>query len=205
MNTTTPQFAAHCFDNMPLEELKKRITPSWDPARTKLHMKMLGIPPGTRSVLEIGCGIGRLGREICKRKAVKRYTGIAASHDMIKEAPGYCTSKKAEFAESQTDGNFLFQLKSYDFVFAFLIFQHILDTATVDRLVCSMCRWVKPGGSVMVQLLAHDEKPGHALWVYYDPGEMVNYMAALGVTVHVEKLSSRWVAVRGVKEVSNDK
>ena len=199
MNKTTPQFAAHCFDNMPLEELKKRSAPDWNPKRTKLHMKMLGIPPGTQSVLEIGCGIGRLGREICKRRAVKRYTGIDASHDMIKEAPGYCTSKKAHFFMSETNGVCPRVMRNYDFAFAFLIFQHIQDAVTVSRLIDTICRGVKPGGTIMVQLLAHDEKPGHSLWVYYPPAEMIKQMAGLGVTAKVEELSSRWIAIRGTK------
>jgi hypothetical protein len=90
-----------------------------------------------------------------------------------------------------------------DFVFSWLVFQHIADTQTVLRYCVNMAKTLRRHGVVMCQLLANDERPNNPLWVWHDPQDVQSAMIQGGCTnVHTSVVdeNSRWIIVRGTKD-----
>jgi len=194
-------FAKTYFDNKELAQLKKTITPNWDDTNTQNHINLLGIPKSAKVVLEIGCGIGRLLKEIQALPQVDTCYGVDASGNMIDQAADYCDSNDIHCSLCDGNGDFDLPPEPVDFAFAWLVFQHIDHTKVVHTYCKNMVSTLRPGGTIKCQLLRHNERPGNPLWVWHDPHELASVMYACDcVKTSVENLSQRWVLVTGVKD-----
>jgi ubiquinone/menaquinone biosynthesis C-methylase UbiE len=190
-------FAKSYFDNKSGESLRRTISPNWDSTETQL--RLLDVPKSAKFVLEVGCGMGRLLREIALMPGVKHCWGYDASEAMIREAPHYCEGLPVTFELCEGD---YFPLPAYkvDFAFAWLVFQHIEDQYTVHRYAEKMARSLKSRGRVKIQLLASNERPGNPLWVWHDPN-MIEFALLLGDcrATSVQQITDRWIIVEGRK------
>lgn len=74
------------FDGKTGDDLRKTITPDW--ASTERHLRVVNTPPEAKTILEIGCGIGRLLREIHDERPGRHCVGYDASSAMILEGFG---------------------------------------------------------------------------------------------------------------------
>jgi SAM-dependent methyltransferase len=101
-------------------------------------------------VLEIGCGVGRLLVPFSER--VARAHGVDISEVMIQKSKDY-VSTRANLETSVTDGTLsAFADASFDFVFSFIVFQHIPERAPIRTYVEEAGRVLRPGGLFRFQV-----------------------------------------------------
>jgi SAM-dependent methyltransferase len=102
------------------------------------------------AVLEIGCGVGRLLVPLARRVAVAH--GVDISPVMIGKSKEYAADAP-NVKTALTDGTFSrIPDASLDFVFSFIVFQHIPDRAPIRRYVEEAARVLKPGGVFRFQV-----------------------------------------------------
>ncbi len=101
-------------------------------------------------ILEIGCGVGRLLVPLAERVAVAH--GVDISPVMIGKAKEYAAGAP-NVQTALTDGSLAHLAnESLDFVFSFIVFQHIPDRAPIRRYVEEAARVLKPGGVFRFQV-----------------------------------------------------
>jgi len=191
-------FVSHYFDNKPLDKLKKTITPGWTDKNLKRHLDWVNVPADAYRILEIGCGIGRLLKEIAGVNSDLEVFGLDASKDMIKEGKKYCSgidNLELYHTSSRTVESFA----PMDFVFAWLVFQHIPNPNTVLAYVKSAGEILALQGQCKFQLLTNDEKPDADLWTWHDPECLADTLREAGCDAWVSPLTNRWTIVEGVK------
>ena len=102
------------------------------------------------SVLEIGCGIGRLLKPLSRR--VARAIGVDLSEEMIRRGREYCADRD-NVELHRTDGSLDFLRDGeLDFVYSHIVFQHLPRKAYVERYFRESARVLKPGGWLRVQV-----------------------------------------------------
>jgi SAM-dependent methyltransferase len=101
-------------------------------------------------VLEIGCGVGRLLVPLARRVTVAH--GVDISPVMIEKSKAY-TADTPNVRTALTSGTFAYLADaSLDFVFSFIVFQHIPDRTPIRRYVVEAARVLKPGGVFRFQV-----------------------------------------------------
>lgn len=96
------------------------------------------------STLEIGCGIGRLIRPLSKRSA--SVLGVDISPRMVAEARRACEDLENVRIAVTTGALPMVEDQTQDFVFSYIVFQHIPDTAAVDTYIREAARVLRAGG-----------------------------------------------------------
>lgn len=187
-NMASRSFVNEYFENKSGEKLKRTIATDWK--LTEGHLKLLELPSDIGSVAEIGCGIGRLLKEL--RKDIPICVGFDASSDMIREGLEYCAGTDIRLIKVDGSGT-LPITEMFDLVFSFAVFQHIPDHATVFRYLGEMYRIMKPGGHMVFQVLKKDEYPGRELWTYHDPEVLTHHLEWLGLKNIVIREFPRWL------------
>lgn len=104
------------------------------------------------TVLDLGCGIGRLTVSLSER--AKRVVGIDISEQMLGRARAQ-TSARASVALIQASAGFLpFRDALFDVIIASYVLQHILDDALFGYAIEEIARVLRPGGlAVLVDAL----------------------------------------------------
>ncbi len=105
----------------------------------------------TDTVVEIGCGIGRITRPLAER--AERVVALDVSAEMVRRA----TSALADLSNVELvvgNGCDLTGIPdaSADVVYSFIVFQHIPDPAITCRYVTDIGRVLKPGGWTLFQV-----------------------------------------------------
>jgi ubiquinone/menaquinone biosynthesis C-methylase UbiE len=114
----------------------------------------LGRPQGHDSVLDFGCGVGRLAPALAD--AFGRYVGVDISEGMIERARELNSQlANAEFIRNEQEGLSRFQDEEFDAVVSFLVLQHLPDRSTIRSYLSEMARVLAPGGLIAVQLISH--------------------------------------------------
>ncbi len=99
--------------------------------------------------LEIGCGVGRLLVPLSER--IRRVHGVDISEAMIAKARAFCAGREIDAAT--TDGTLRgFRDGSLDFVFSFVVFQHIPERGPIRRYVEEAARVLRSGGLFRFQV-----------------------------------------------------
>lgn len=106
-------------------------------------------PEGT--VLEIGCGVGRMLRPLAQRFGL--VYGVDVSPEMISRA----RTRLADLGNVNvwlTDGTSLRPIKSdsVDVAISYLVFQHIPDASVVEANIADTFRVLRPGGVFKFQV-----------------------------------------------------
>ena len=179
-------FVEGYFDNKDVAGLKKTITPGWNDKTLAAHLKIIDVPEDAASVLEIGCGLGRLLVPIAERANTRYCVGLDASEAMIKNAvrhPKITYSVCDMFAGPLICGN-----TTIKFAFCWLVCQHVPDTPAVYYMVENVLAVLGPKGIFRCQFLRQDERPGNPLWTYHDLDEVQNWFAPCGR----QDINDRW-------------
>ena len=107
-------------------------------------------PFNQKDMLEIGCGIGRITEFFSEQ--FKSVSGVDISDEMIKKAKHRLKSKNNIYFYT-TDGlHFPFPDASFDFVFSFIVFQHMPNKTTIKKNISELVRVLKKGGIAKIQL-----------------------------------------------------
>lgn len=192
-------FVKEYFDNKPLEGLQKAITPDWSEANLARHLNLLAMPAGTRRILEIGCGTGRLLIPLYDRGA-EHCVGVDASQAMIAAGREQIGNRHIWILPCDGQGGIPLDLGGYfDFAFSLVVFQHIPSTDTVIRYLGEAHRLLATGGVLRFQVLAADIKPGLELWTYHDIKVLVNALMNLGFCGITLTAAGVWTVVGAVK------
>lgn len=109
------------------------------------------IPSRDATMLEIGCGIGRMTRAFAKHLGT--VYGIDISPEMIAQGQSYMADYPNVHL-SVCNGADLrsFADASMDFCFSYIVFQHIPDSRITARYISEMGRVLKPGGIAYFQV-----------------------------------------------------
>lgn len=136
-----------------------------------------------RSILEIGCGFGRVGAMIARRYPHARYTGIDVSPDLIAGA-----RKRLPKAELMVGDIASMDLEGrWDVVLAVSTLGHILPR-DIERVLDRMDRWARfhvihidwdePGAQTEFQF-GHDYRALHGEWSEVPMGRQTLFHKAL--------------------------
>jgi SAM-dependent methyltransferase len=123
------------------EDYRRLVAPVFD----RFHYD-----PQGKSMLELGCGAGRMTKSFAQR-----FTRVSA-FDISKEMLGHA---KALFPEASNvswalgNGTDLSGLgdESVDFAFSYIVLQHMPEPAFAHRYIREMIRVLKPGGMFLFQ------------------------------------------------------
>ena len=94
------------------------------------------------SILEFGCGMGRLVRAI--HQSYQCVSGVDVSRTMIDRATQYTPG--VTFRAVSGDGGFPFPSNTFDRVYSYAVFQHIGKWSVIKRALAEIARVLKPGG-----------------------------------------------------------
>jgi ubiquinone/menaquinone biosynthesis C-methylase UbiE len=113
------------------------------------------LPPfnhSSSSVLEIGCGIGRLLRPMSNRFAV--LFGVDISAEMIQYGRQWLRDyPKVQLVQTKTNDLRMFKDNQFDFVYSYITFQHIPCRKLIIKYIKETQRVLKPGGYFRFQTL----------------------------------------------------
>jgi SAM-dependent methyltransferase len=119
-----------------------------------LEMEFSRLPPASpdrRSALEIGCGPGRLMRPMSRHFG--EIHGVDISDEMIRLAGEQLKDIPHAHAHVTPDSTLsMFADGSFDFVYSYIVFQHIPDREVVLNYLREAGRVLKPGGILRCQL-----------------------------------------------------
>jgi GT2 family glycosyltransferase/SAM-dependent methyltransferase/tetratricopeptide (TPR) repeat protein len=110
-----------------------------------------GRDPKTITMLEIGCGLGRMSKHFAG--LFGQVHGIDVSGEMIRQASERLKGvANVSLHESSGSDLSLFADESFDFVFSFIVFQHIPDPAVITKYIREAHRVLRPGGVFKFQV-----------------------------------------------------
>ncbi|MCX7717503.1 MAG: methyltransferase domain-containing protein [Candidatus Sumerlaeaceae bacterium] len=117
----------------------------WNSPGAKQFLERFGLGPSSR-VLEIGCGIARIGRELAPR--VGEWHGVDVSANMLSHARARCAGLSNVRLHHITGPPpfTVFPDKSFDFVYATIVFMH-LDKEDMFACLREAHRLLKPDGA----------------------------------------------------------
>lgn len=105
------------------------------------------LPEMVGNVLEIGCGVGRLLKD--------GYVGVDISTEMLE----ICRSRKPNRVVHNNGRTLPFEENEFDFVYSYLVFQHIPEEAVMGY-IDEAYRVLKPGGKFIFQcILGTEDEP----------------------------------------------
>ncbi len=110
-----------------------------------------GTDPKQMTVLEIGCGVGRVTRALAE--VFGTVHGVDVSGEMIRQAKLACADvPNAHFWHgSGADLDVLGDTR-VDFAFSSIVFQHIPSREVIENYVCEVHRLLRPGGLFKFQV-----------------------------------------------------
>jgi ubiquinone/menaquinone biosynthesis C-methylase UbiE len=119
-----------------------------------LEIEFSRLPPASpdqRSALEIGCGPGRLMRAMSRHFG--EIHGVDISDEMVRLAGEQLKDIPHAHAHVTPDSTLsMFADGSFDFVYSYIVFQHIPDREVVLNYLREAGRVLKPGGILRCQL-----------------------------------------------------
>jgi SAM-dependent methyltransferase len=151
---------------------------------TDLILRDIDLRPSA-SVVEIGCGVGRLVRPLSKR--VAHANGVDIAPGMISRGRELLNDVPNAHLHA-TDGSLeVIEDNSQDFVFSFVVFQHIPSKQAINRYIRETARVLKPGGVFKFQVdgRARPFWKGADTWlgVWFKPNEIRNILTEAGFSV----------------------
>jgi ubiquinone/menaquinone biosynthesis C-methylase UbiE len=108
---------------------------------------------GEEAMLEIGCGVGRMTKTFAGR--FHHVTAIDVSSEMIQRAREYLSEiENVRLDVGNGSDLSAYSDASFDFVFSYIVFQHIPDTTITLNYIREAGRVLRPGGHFYFQVNA---------------------------------------------------
>ena len=175
----------------------------WTSGRTDVDEQILdGIKlEHAATALEIGCGVGRLMRPLANR--LTQINGVDIAPSMI--AKGRTLLSDLPNARLEvTDGELgIFPDDSHDFVYSFVVFQHIPSKRAITRYICEAARILKTGGILKFQIDGRVRSfwRGSDTWlgVWFRPREIQRILKRAGfslIDAWGEETQYYWITAR---------
>ena len=131
----------------------------------------LSLDPEASTMLELGCGVGRMTKGLARRFRCVHATDV--SSEMVSQARVHCPELD-NAAWEVTDGFDLAFIPTgaLDFAFSFLVFQHVPQKEIVLHNVAEMIRVLRPGGGFLFQYNGETDRRvewrGRLIWGVLD-------------------------------------
>jgi SAM-dependent methyltransferase len=111
----------------------------------------LGYPRQSRSVLDFGCGVGRLAPALSSN--FDEYCGVDVSREMVAQARELHRRRpNCRFDVSEDNCLDQFARRSFDLVVSLYVLQHLTDRSMILSYLRGLAKLVRPGGLLVVQL-----------------------------------------------------
>ena len=131
--------------------------------RTMAVASELGVPRRLGSVLDFGCGVGRLSRELGGR--FESYVGVDISAGMVERARALNDKfGNCEFLVNDRPDLSRFGDGEFDAVVSFIVLQHMPDRDLIRRYLGEFARVLAPGGLIAFQLPSEMPLIYRVLW-----------------------------------------
>lgn len=123
----------------------------------------VGVDPRRMTILEIGCGVGRMSQALARR--FLRVSAVDISPHMIAQARALQRRRNITNIRFEVGTGYdlaPFADQSVDFCFSYIVFQHVPDFAVVRRYIMEIGRVLKNGGRFLFQVngFPHVRLPG---------------------------------------------
>lgn len=126
------------------------------------------------SILDFGCGVGRLAIPFAKLSH-KKVFGLDVSPDIIEKAKAHTTERGVQNLELMAfDGLKIPDLPDFDFINSYIVFQHI-ETAVGFSLLNQLFQILKSGGILQVQITYGHALPLMTYWNFFLRGKFPPY------------------------------
>ena len=136
-------------------------------------------------VLEIGCGAGRMVRPLSE--VFGEVYAIDISHEMLKKARPLASGRpNVLLLQNSGDDLSMFGDGVFDFVFSWVVFQHIPSKAVISSYIQDVSRVLRPGSMFKFQIQGARIPEGHVdTWtgVGWTEEEMLELAAKCGFSV----------------------
>jgi len=165
-------------------ETEAKFWSSGETDLSELILRDIDLKPAA-SAVEIGCGVGRLVRPLSQR--VAQATGVDIAPGMISQGRELLRDLPNAHLHA-TDGSLnVLADSSQDFVFSFVVFQHIPSKQAITRYIQETARVLKPGGVFKFQVDGR-ERPfwkGADTWlgVWFKPDEIKQILTEAGFSI----------------------
>lgn len=147
----------HKFGSWNLEEFL--ATGDRQVAHLMQHAKRIERPRGRSSVLDYGCGVGRLARGF--RAHFAHYLGLDISDSLIVKAREiYQDTPQASFDVNASSDLSYLAGGSFDMIFCWGVLHHIAEHAVVEQFISEFIRLLQQDG-LLVFTVIHDLKPAY--------------------------------------------
>jgi SAM-dependent methyltransferase len=156
---STAESAISAVDGSQSEDVVQH-TGRWSAAQVRAA---LDITPED-DVLELGCGIGRIGRELAER--CRSWTGVDISANMIRHASKRLAAlDNVRFHHLQRSSLEMLEDDSVDKAYSIAVFCH-MDKEDLYLYMLELFRVVRPGGIIFVETWNLTHPVGWRRWVY---------------------------------------
>jgi SAM-dependent methyltransferase len=119
-------------------------------------LQKLQLDPAKSSMTELGCGTGRMTRSFAQR--FQTVTAVDISAEMQSRAKEYLRScMNVHWVLSSGETLPCIQSASADFVFSYLVLQHMPNKEIVYGCIREMMRILRPGGAFLFQFNGSDQ------------------------------------------------
>jgi ubiquinone/menaquinone biosynthesis C-methylase UbiE len=138
---------------------------------------------GNTSIVDLGCGTGRMTEYMSWM--FETAIGVDISGEMIKQAEDRLVAYRNVLLY-ETDGQTIpIPDDSVDYVFSYLVFQHMKEHSMVEKNFQEAYRVLKPGGLFKVLLRTDEQKSMDEWWsgVHYTPETAESLYSSLGFTL----------------------
>jgi ubiquinone/menaquinone biosynthesis C-methylase UbiE len=114
------------------------------------HLEARKLEPRKLVALEIGCGNGRMTRELCQ--IFKHVYALDVSDQMIKQAEGFLKNlANVTLVHGNGVDLHMFQDNMFDYCFSYIVFQHLPTRRVAFAYVEEIFRTLKSGGIARFQ------------------------------------------------------
>jgi len=136
--------------------------------------KLFGLSLTGCSILDFGCGVGRLAIPFARFSA-NQVVGLDVSPEVIDIARSHIPSMEVKNLDFMVfDGQNLPELPQFDFINSYIVFQHI-ETSLGYTLLHQLLGKLKPGGIIQVHITYGHSLPKLSYWNFFLRGKLPLY------------------------------